>query len=272
MSMNFLTKIAKTLYLKHCGGAISDNLKDVQAYIPSVRNLLPSFNYLSDAKTKTIKPVADMHTINKNNWSIDLANFLGIKFRTLTGTGMSTLAQIQTKNPSDKEIQNGYWLDGKPAGKIYSLDGDGTVLLSSSKLDNEHNITINQTHTGLVNSSGGISAILNFLGTPQASANLQTSTEPNSALVIIGYPSNFWVTDQKGNIKKDKDGMVAFVNPKSGNYRLNLIPESNKTLFIVAQFLPNGEVKYKEYKFDGFTPKFKNLNFSIENPREDILN
>ena len=65
--------------------------------------------------------------------------------------------------------------------------------------------------------------------------------------------------------------MVSFTNPKSGTYKLNLFPKSQKTLIVIAQFLPNGEVKYKEYQFDGFAPKYKVLKFNLINPSEDIL-
>ena len=80
------------------------------------------------------------------------------------------------------------------------------------------------------------------------------------------------MTDQDGNTKKDKDGMVAFTNPKQGSYKLKLLPKSNNSLLIVAQFLPNGEVKYKEYNLKGLGPKFKTLKFDPQNPQEDILN
>jgi len=43
-------------------------------------------------------------------------------------------------------------------------------------------------------------------------------------------------------------------------------------MFIVAQFLPNEQVFYKEYRFPGFLPKFKTLKFIPKNPSEDILN
>lgn len=66
--------------------------------------------------------------------------------------------------------------------------------------------------------------------------------------------------------------MVAFVNPKSANYKLALLPRSNSTLLIVAQFLPDGQTLYKEYKLSGFWPKFKTIKFDLNNPKEDTLN
>ncbi len=265
---NFITKVAINLYLRRCGGLLSNRVV-IQNQIPSVQNLLPVFNYLK--KGNTLKPWGTM--IAKNNWSLTIPNnFWGVKFGTLTGTGFSTLTEIPVKDPSSKDISASNWLDGKPSGKTMSTNGDGTVLLSSSKYDEAHNITINQNHAGLVNSIPGMTEILSFLGTPPTSSLVQGPSEPNSALILIGYPANFWVTDENGNTKKDNDGMLAFNNPKSGVYKLNILPKTTNTLFIVAQFLPNGQVFYKEYNFTNLLPKLKTLRFDTNNPKANILN
>ena len=269
---NFITKVAMNLYLLHCGSLVSGARTVIQSQFPSVQNMLPVFDYLKNGSK--MKSWSSMYA--RNNWlplSID-PNYWGIKFGTLTGTGFSTLSQIQVKDAAKKDLllDNQLWRDGKPTGKVYSLNGDGTVLLSSSIIDSAHNVTINQTHSGLVNSISGMTEILKFLGSSPTSLNSPNTAESNSSLVIIGYPSNFWITDQYGSIKKDKNGMLALMNPKSGNYRLNLLPNSPSTLFVVAQFLPNGDIKYKEYNFKGFAPQLKTLKFSLENPQQDILN
>ena len=126
----------------------------------------------------------------------------------------------------------------------------------------------------MVSSNEGIEKIMNFFGTPDSQIELNSNTaveEPNSALILIGHPATFSIVDNNGNVKSDKQGMISIMNPKTGNYKLNLISRSNETTFIVAQFLPNGNLKYKEYKLKGIGPKFKNIYFSAENPQEDIL-
>lgn len=271
---NFLAKIATTLYVKHCSktGGYATDKEAIQNIFPSIENLLPTSAYLKPTKSYTPPDIYNMTT--KNNWLLNNGsgwpNIGNVKIGSLSGSTFSTLSSIPVKETSPRDKSLGLWTDGKPAGKEFSIDGDGTVLTTSSKIFNTDPV-INQTHSGLVASSDGICKILEFLGTP-CTASATTFVEPNSALVIIGYPSNFWITDQNGNSKKDKDGMVAYINPKSGSYKLNLTPKSSNTLFIVAQFLPNGDVKYKEYKFDGFGPKFKTLKFDLQNPQEDILN
>jgi pimeloyl-ACP methyl ester carboxylesterase len=267
---NFITKIAETLYLKHCGlihGSKSDS-QTIQENIPSTENLLPTFGYLSRIKTGQSIDPKDA----SNTWPhIDFSVPSGVEFETLTGSGFNTLSGIQLKEINRHEQNTGVWEDGKPGGKLYSTDGDGTVLLNSSQIEGVPNsILENVSHSGLVNSEEGISEILSFLGSGPQSL-ISNNIEPTSALVVIGYPANFIVTDQNGITKNAEHGMISFTNPKSGNYMLRLLPQSNNTTLIVAQFLSNREVKYKEYNLKGLGPKYKTLKYDPQNPQEDIL-
>ncbi len=273
-SNNLLEKIATTLYLKHCGGLFSNSLELVRNDIPSLQSLLPVEPFLQN-RINSI-PYLPVNTDNRNNWFADMrTDFSGVRSGNIAGTGIETVRIIQTKNPNKKDQNNGLWVDGSPTGKITNFDGDGTVLANSAIMENvNEKITINQTHRGLVNSNEGIEEIMNFFGTPDDQTELNSDTaidEQNSALILIGHPATFSVIDKDGKVKNDKQGMVAIMNPKTGNYKLNMISKSNETTFIIAQFLPNGNLKYKEYKLKGVGPKFKNINFSYENPQEDIL-
>lgn len=270
---NLISKVAKTILLKRCG----DN-------IPSALNLLPTTNYLRNNKNGQLKPVDNMTT--KNNWlptsfSIPFGN---VKIGTLSGTGFPTLSVIKVNDPTKRDIQLGNWLDGKPTAREKTSLGDGTVLTSSSQLTNADNQIINQNHSGLVASQEGIAKILNFLGAAPAQgfklfssvlASDITHTsmydEPNSIMVIVGYPGNFWVTDPDGVITQDDKGMVSYLTPKSGEYKLNIVPNSGSTLFIVTQILPNGNILYKEYRINGHQPISKVINLDNKQPLEDIL-
>ena len=272
---NFIEKIALTLYLKHCGGLKSNDRDTIQKNVPSLQDLLPIEPYLQENNTTTL--YLPDNPENQNTWLKNLPDdSQGVRLGYVVGTGFDTLKTIRTKDPNKRDSKLGNWEDGKPAGKIFSSDGDGIVLADSAILPNaDISYPINQTHEGLINSVEGMSKILEFLGTPQISNQQElpsNTSEANSALIIIADPANFIVTDQNGKTKSGKDGMVSFINPESGNYKLNLLPKSNNTLFIVAQFLPNGDVRYKEYNLSGLGPKFKTLKFDLQNPQEDILN
>lgn len=271
-SNNLFEKIAITLYLKHCGGLFSNGLEMVREEIPSLQSLLPVDSYLQSKKESV--PRLPINNNNQNNWFNNTRyDFSNVRSGNIAGIGTETLKIIQTKIPNKKDLNNGLWVDGAPAGKIVDLNGDGTVLKESAIMESaDEKIIINQTHRGLVSSEEGIRKILNFLGTPTNPTSSIFDNQPNSALILIGNPATFSLVDEKGNHYIDKQGMIAVMNPKSGNYKLNLISRSNETTFIIAHFLQNGNVKYKEYKFKGYGLKFKNINFNSENPQDDILN
>lgn len=255
---NLVEKIAETLIVKRCG-------------IPnSPKNLLPTFDYLKDDSTHQLKPVSSLTL--KNNWlpTNFIAPFYGVRVGTLSGTGFPTLKIIDVVNASKSDIKNGNWADGKPVGQEFVKQGDGTVLVSSSQLPgSQFSDVINQTHTGLVASTQGISEILKFLGSPPPQD--PAFVEPKSALVIVGYPGNFWIKDKNGNVINSEEGVISIINPADQDYQLQVIPQSSNTLLITSQFLPNGNAFYKEYHLTGVQPQTRIIEFSSKHPREDIL-
>lgn len=254
---DIVEKIAATLYVNHCG-------------IPAgTQNLLPTYDYLRNATTQQLKPVSSLTA--KNNWlPINFTFPSGVKVGALVGTGLQTLNIIDVANPSRSDIKAGNWIDGKPVRQEYSVNGDGTVLTNSAQVPGA-SVTdvINQSHTGLVASSQGISEILRFLGSPGIADPVYK--EPTSALVIAGYPGNFWVKDSKGKITQSDNGLVTFFNPGSGDYELQVIPQSSDTLIIIEQILPNNINLYKEYHIKGTVPQMEEIIFDSKHPSVDIL-
>lgn len=268
---SFLTKIAINILIKHCGGLFKTNREVIQKISPSIGNLLPVDSYLRDWKTGEIKPIIEMK--EKNTWihsSALVSPFFGVNFGTLSGKGNQTLETIEVKprNKFEELLKN--WFDGKPMKEEISAEGDGTVLTASSNYDDTKNTVINQTHGGLIASSEGISEIFNFLEIPSL-ALTNKFTEPKSALIIIGYPSSFWVVNQDGKITNDKNGMVSLINPKANQYKFELQPKNDKTLLIVGQFLEDGRVFWKEYNLKNISRKSGLINFNPTNPQEDPL-
>lgn len=265
---NFLAKMVLTLYLKHCGGLFSSDRETIQNQVTSVQNLIPTEPFLRNIHSSDTYLPSD--NSNKNNWSINFTNPLGVNVGTVAGTGYQTLNIIQTKETKQKDIKNGNWVDGSPTGKIYSFDGDGTVLNDSAIIpEASFNATVKQTHSGLVNSTEGINVILTFLGSSPI-GSVSEHIETNSTLIVIS-PASFVLINPNGESKFNKNGLVSFSNPKSGSYRLNILSSLNETPVIVAQFLSNGNVKYKEYNLQGIGPKFHTINFDQGGTTEDML-
>lgn len=254
---DLVEKIAANLYIKHCG-------------IPaSTQNILPTFDYLRNTSTHQIKSVASMSA--KNNWQPTnfAAPFWDVKVGAIIGTGFPTLKVIDVVAASRNDIKSGKWIDGKPVGKENTNEGDGTVLSQSAQIPNAINTFINQNHSGIVASTEGISKILEFLGSPGIADPPYKG--PESALVIVGYPGNFWIKDNKGNVRQSEDGVVTYFDPISGSYDLQIVPQTNDTLIIVEQILPNDKTLYKEYHLKGTAPKTEEIKFDLKHPSEDIL-
>jgi pimeloyl-ACP methyl ester carboxylesterase len=272
---DILGRFATTLILKYCGALYENDQETVHNLLPSVQNLLPIDDYLHDFKTGDVKPAAGM--LNQNNWlpTSSFPPYFVDVMGTLTGTGRATVNFLTVKDPNRHDIDMGNWSDGKVQKNEEIMKGDGTVLVSSSSLPGigENNIVIPQDHIGIVNSSQGISEILNFLGTPTSFSptSAQSIARPQTALMIIGHPASLWVTDPTGKITKDSDGLVAIVNPKKGSYRFLLLPKEDDTELIVIQLLENGQNLYKRHKFINRFPKIRSLEFDTNQPSEDIL-
>jgi pimeloyl-ACP methyl ester carboxylesterase len=267
---SLVTKIAATLLIKRCGINHKNDMETLREIAPSFQDLLPTYPFLRDTKTGTLK------SIDTNQWlkgSIFPPTGTDTIIATLSGNGFDTLENIRTKEPSKKEKKFGLWEEGKPAGKETTTNGDGTVLSKSAKIEGVTNFEINQNHGGLVTSQEGINTIISFLkGESQAlsATSLTTGEEPKSALVMIAYPSTFVSIDPQGKIKRDKHNVAAQINPKSGKYKVGFLPLADESTLLIGQFLKNGDYSWKEYKIKGRLPFAKTIKFDentlTENP------
>ena len=232
---------------------------NIRTFIPSVENLLPVFEYLKDKKDGNFKPLSGMSAINE--WLSENFNFNGVRVGTLSGKGFDTLKEIPVKDRNLYDEIMGNWEDGKPTGKTFTNEGDGTVLLTSSRLSGAENTEINQTHIGLVSSSQGITEIFNFLGLAEATPLETSFVEPTSAIIFISDDADLTVVKPNGQIKKDKDSLVGILNPERGDYLVILNPKSSETDLEVGYFLENGEVLWREFGFKGKLPQVKKVFF-----------
>lgn len=270
---NLAEKIGIDLFLKHCGGIFSNNKNTIRSQFPSIQNLLPTFPYLRNSISGNLKPVESMDSKNNYLPTNFVYTFWGVDVGTLSGTGQKTLNAIKVMNPSKNDIRLGNWVDGVPIGREYVNEGDGTVLTISSHLDGANNQDVEQNHRNLVASDEGSDKILDFLGSPENSSSRTSVTgllknteseseDEKSALVLIGYPGSFKITDEFGKITTSDNGMIALKNPGSGNFQLEFESNPETTIFIIAQYLENGQTSYKEYKYKTAPSDVKIIEFN----------
>ncbi len=268
-------KFLLTLVQKNCGiRHLTTDKEVIQTYFPSINNLLPVFNYITD--DAGLKNYLDMNA--KNNFlTSSFTNFYNTTVATLRGNAQETTVGYRV-NPADKHDSPGDWADGKPISRTTTMDGDGTVLLTSSEIpDADNTRVISVSHMDLLSSAQGIEKVLEFLGAaPQTIQSITANMEPPSrapisGLFVIGYPADFWIVDPEGHMTKDERNLQVFANPKSGKYKLVVLPGTDTTRLIVAQFLSNGKILWKEYQLKNRLPKIKTIKFDTDNPLEDPI-
>ncbi|MBI2404629.1 alpha/beta fold hydrolase [Candidatus Gottesmanbacteria bacterium] len=269
---NLRNKMLMTIALRLCDTIRPNNRETIRRVIPSVQNLLPVFDYLKDFRTGAVKPVIEMDA--QNNWlptTRFTPPFYGVTVGTLSGTGFETLHELVVKPPSRLDTRRGDWTDGKPLLRRTTTDGDGTVLLTSSEVDGATYLRVPQPHNGLVSSGQGINEILNFLGMGATSVSTASFVEPTSALVIMGYPADLWLTDPAGSMRKDNESLITIFNPRAGSYKLRFLPKGENARLIIAQFLENGKVLWKEYPRSSKLPEISTFRFDPAYLKEDLL-
>ncbi len=194
----------------------------VRTYIPSVRTLLPVFDYLIPVHSDTYIPFSSQHVQNTYlNSHIFESPYEGIPVTTLYGTGFPTLSGFTVKNPNKLDNLLGNWQDGKPH-KTVTGDGDGTVLASAATVPGSTSIPVGQNHGNIVSSVEGVLAVLDALYTGnQPTIRITNTPEPESVLVMAtNSDSELMVNGPAGMQYSTNDGMIVLIDPKEGGYSL----------------------------------------------------
>jgi len=117
------------------------NVSTIHEFIPSIKQLLPTYDYLFDTVRQLLVPGSAM--AETNNWLNSLNNETEIaKLRSrvraqiIYGDGKDTLNEIPVSERSALDIQLGKWIDGKPVAEQveHQPNGDGTVMNTSAPL------------------------------------------------------------------------------------------------------------------------------------------
>jgi pimeloyl-ACP methyl ester carboxylesterase len=263
----------------------------IRRVFPTIQNILPTFDYLADSKTHTLKPVSLMDA--KNNWQPTSFNspFFGVTVGAITGTGIDTLKQIEVSSPSKTDIRERNWLDGKPTNNNQYGNGDGTVLAMSSQLDGAENISLPLSHGGLVTDQTGINAIINFLSNQNTTQSISLTnfrqikkavkpTKNTSALVIVVEGARATLIDNDGNRIQDSEGQITILDPHEEAYTLNLEDFTRSWRWpwwkpqyriIVVQLFEDGTSTWKEYSHKGFFAKKWKIRFDRKFKKADIF-
>ncbi|MCJ7804846.1 hypothetical protein MUP35_03905, partial [Patescibacteria group bacterium] len=212
------------LYLREPGFATP--MQAVREVVPSLKDLLPSFNYLKENSQEI-----NLNSMNqKNDWLIGLNNSLPEHLTSILNTLVGKIPEsslrwinVSSINWLDKIL--GLWVDGKPQNEEFA-EGDYLVLTDSASLNGINAVDLeNVGHQELVTSNEGqqkIMAVLNL--SPSSISDLSNNLHYDSSLVFqIASPATLNITDPNGNPAGDGDGKLMVVaNPLPGEYQVNL--------------------------------------------------
>jgi len=272
------------LHLRKPG--FSTNMEAIRTVIPTLKDLLPTFNYLKENSQE--KPLNQMS--QKNDWLIGLNSSLPNHLISITNnlvglSPSSTLRWINVTSPNWLDKILGLWVDGKPQTDEFD-NGDYTVLAESAVLNEANVVNLeNIGHQELVTSNEGQQKIMEVLNlTPISISNISANLNYEPALVFqIASPATINIIDHNGNPVGEGDGkLMVIANPLPGEYQVNLTGTSSGSykLYIGQIFedkdfwtITSGNIDkedYLSYKIN-FDPSFPLENPVIDQTGESYL-
>ncbi|MBI2611397.1 hypothetical protein HYW54_01480 [Candidatus Gottesmanbacteria bacterium] len=249
-------KIAVNTLINFCrtrlGNPFETKRQVIQSLSPSIRDILPTFNFIK----WNGQLMEDDLIEGENPWLRDnqfSLPFYDISVLTISGIEKKTLEYLEVKKPSAMDNLLGNWVDGKPTKKINSDLGDGTVLTSSSQLEDANSFTFNLNHIQLVQNTQSIQEILNFLGLEGVSVadekRLPELTTQSLFSITSNKPGKFILKTLKREVlETDSSGIITYYSDKSGKFSLEFTPSEDGDYIISYNQLGKSEA-WKEYKF-----------------------
>ncbi len=213
-----LKKTVEEILLKINNRGYSQPKDIVRNVIPSVKDLLPVFNYID------WHSYSAMNSANKNPF-LETAMTNYNLLTTISGnkTG-STPEKLNVYPPSSIEYVLGVWLDGRPFSKTLGT-GDETILNSSSKISGITNYDFETYHGGLVATENPQKKILEILDLPTTNA-VSTFTPNNtwqSLWFILHSPAAIKVYKNGIEVGNNLDSKTVYLeNPSDGQYAVKV--------------------------------------------------
>lgn len=177
------------------------DLEYIRNNIPSIFELLPTYDFLRDSSTGNLKSVNEMfyrnHELGELNENLNILTSR-VRAHFIAGTGHFTLDEIPVRGhiPEDGD----YWIDGMPDPPIPAPKaeaGDGTVLLKSAHPENwqGNKTTIEGSHSDLpIASSEIIARALDI----RLEAEAPSVFLGNFMMFLFASPVSVEIYDQQG--------------------------------------------------------------------------
>ncbi len=259
---------------------------------PSVKNLIPTFDFLKDSQNADQIIPADT-IIQKNQFLLDLNNSLDNDTKNILATlggkeenqTHNTLEWLKVEPRNWLDIILGQWEDGKPKEEIFSDQGDLTVLLKSASISDVPAFQVAGTHDAIMQNEQGLNQILQALDL-NFSPTVNTLSLPELPLLAfwLHSPAYIKVTGNGKDVGyqtgvcntcfySEEDGLILINNAPNGKYHINLTPKNgggNYSLDI-GQVTLNGDFWHSLVGEIKTEDKNYTINFDSQNPKKILL-
>jgi pimeloyl-ACP methyl ester carboxylesterase len=274
------------------------NVSTIQEFIPSIKQLLPTYNYIFDEETQQFIQAYLM--VENNNWLRNLNQETEVnKLKNRTGVNIiygdsePTLNTIAVLPRTNLDIQFNRWIDGMPDPNItdYKPNGDKTVTVNSAILDNIESYALeNIKHNQLPDQAGlKVLELLNI-----ESEQVFSSPNINNSLVIIVASPVFPIItapdnesmvgydiETRGIINNieyaqyfsagDQDVKLFIIpNPQEGEYKIELIGNGDGKYNLASGYFSDEQSVIKEIA--GVITADQVINYQVELQPENIEN
>jgi len=264
--------LALQLFLRTQKKGFQTNMDAIRNLAPSAKDLLPVFNYLK--KDGQEINVNNMHQQNEwlKNLNTNLTSSVSALLTTMVGENYSTLDAIQIEDRSSFDELLGKWEDGKPTGKEFSTEGDGTILLKSAAISGVSIESLNLNHSSLISEADGLAKIIDLLDLSITDFVTDTQVSPRSPSLVFLLHSPAEMTlknPPSGTITSEEDKLIVVPNAQTGEYELEITgTESGIYHLEIGQLTENediwqtlcieislGETQILQIDFNSETPK-----------------
>ncbi|PJE66584.1 hypothetical protein COU93_03555 [Candidatus Shapirobacteria bacterium CG10_big_fil_rev_8_21_14_0_10_36_6] len=199
------------------------SVETIRAYVPALKDLLPTFNYLKKGGTVVVPPFNNY--LNDKNTSI---SSIFSQLQTITGIGFKTKEWINLTNRTVFDNVLGRWEQGRPASYV-KTDGDATVLKKSASFVGDGNINVVANHGNVPDKS--VNLVLTELGLGKTIATVVNSNF-NGAVFYMGSPALMKVNCGSGDIT-ETDGFVWMANKNIVDCMVKLMGTANGVYHLV---------------------------------------
>lgn len=225
------SSIAFKILLKLQGLTTKTDMEAVRKYTPSVKDLLPTFNFVSKNGVKLTNDKLETKNIfleNKNNEgigsSIDLKLFVGNGYKTMNSV------ELKDNNIFDKIL--GIWPDGKINKFLYTNNGDNMVLTKSANYGRSDFVEIDSKHGDIIDEA--IDQIMMEIGLSQVDIISESQDLSDSLVVFVGSPVNYSVKCDDDSPVLENNGFVIIKNKNYTSCDINLIGTGNGLVHVVV--------------------------------------